>query len=274
MIVENGTYYLYRHIRTDKNTVFYIGISKKYRGSSHNRIYARAYSTNKRNLFWKSIIKQTPYRVEIILESDSHSFIITKEKEFIKLYGRQDLNTGILCNLTNGGEETANKSIQSIAKQLETAKTNGSYELMVDRMRKYAPKKGLKSYLSAKMVFVYDLTGKYLESFNSITDCSLKYPAAIQNIHLANKNRQTCNGFIYSYNFLGLQLDASVYAIRKPRYRPVIQKNSSGEIIAEFDKMADAAKYINGNKGNILASIKSGGRRKSYGYFWEYKLTG
>ena len=30
----------------------------------------------------------------------------TKEIEFIKLYGRKDNNTGILVNLTDGGEGT------------------------------------------------------------------------------------------------------------------------------------------------------------------------
>lgn len=57
--------YLYRHIRLDKDEVFYIGIGG---------------------------IKK------------DNDLIYQKEIEFIKLYGRADKGEGTLCNLTDGGE--------------------------------------------------------------------------------------------------------------------------------------------------------------------------
>ncbi len=100
MITIVGKYYLYRHIRLDKNEVFYVGIGTKRK----NFEYYRAYEKQLRSSFWNKIISKTEYIVEIVLESDNYDFIKQKEIEFISLYGRRDLNCGKLCNLTNGGD--------------------------------------------------------------------------------------------------------------------------------------------------------------------------
>lgn len=107
--------YVYRHIRHDKNQPFYIGI-----GSDNN--YKRAYqkSKTKRSKHWHSIAKNG-YDVEIIIDGISWEQACEKEKEFIKLYGRSDINTGILCNHTSGGDGVSNLSkdvIETIRKKL------------------------------------------------------------------------------------------------------------------------------------------------------------
>jgi hypothetical protein len=89
--------YLYRHIRLDTNEVFYIGI-----GSDSE--YKRAYSKQSRNTHWNNIIKTTSYEVEIILEDLTWEEACSKEIEFIKLYGRRNINEGTLVNMTDGGE--------------------------------------------------------------------------------------------------------------------------------------------------------------------------
>jgi hypothetical protein len=96
--MENN-WYVYRHIRLDKNEPFYIGIGNK-------KNYARAYQTNpdRRNEIWRKIFTKTNIEVEIILEGLSKSQASEKEQEFIKLYGRKDLNNGLLCNMTDGGD--------------------------------------------------------------------------------------------------------------------------------------------------------------------------
>lgn len=86
---------VYRHIRLDKNEPFYIGIGEN---------EERAYTKRSRNRHWKNIVKNTPYEVQILFEDLSWEEVCKKEIEFIKLYGREDLGTGILCNMTNGGD--------------------------------------------------------------------------------------------------------------------------------------------------------------------------
>jgi hypothetical protein len=91
--------YLYRHIRKDKDEVFYIGI-----GSDSDGGYNRAKSLKNRNRYWYNIVNKTKYEVEIILDDLTWEEACEKEIEFIKLYGRWDLKEGTLVNLTNGGD--------------------------------------------------------------------------------------------------------------------------------------------------------------------------
>lgn len=91
--------YVYRHVRLDKNEVFYIGI-----GLKEDEKYVRAYDKHKRSDFWNKIVNKSEYRVDIMFEDDDADVIKEKEKEFIKLYGRIDLGLGTLCNLTDGGD--------------------------------------------------------------------------------------------------------------------------------------------------------------------------
>lgn len=99
----DNNWYVYRHIRIDKNEPFYIGIGNKLR-------YARAYEKHpsKRNEIWNKIVSKTAYDVEILFDNISKEEASIKEIEFIKLYGRKDINTGILCNMTDGGDGISN----------------------------------------------------------------------------------------------------------------------------------------------------------------------
>ena len=85
---------VYRHIRTDLNIPFYIGIGKE---------VTRAYSKTHRNDHWNHIVGKTSYDVHILFDDVSYEFAKEKEREFIELYKRKE-DGGILCNLTKGGD--------------------------------------------------------------------------------------------------------------------------------------------------------------------------
>lgn len=87
--------YVYRHVRLDKNEPFYIGIGKD---------EYRANSDRNRNIHWKNIVSKTEYRVDILFDDLDYEEAKEKEREFISLYGRSDLEKGTLCNMTDGGE--------------------------------------------------------------------------------------------------------------------------------------------------------------------------
>lgn len=89
--------YLYRHIRLDKNQPFYIGI-----GSDSS--FKRAFEKTRRSQLWNKIVSKTSYEVEIIFDNLTWEEACKKEIEFISIYGRKDLGTGVLVNLTDGGE--------------------------------------------------------------------------------------------------------------------------------------------------------------------------
>lgn len=90
--------YVYRHVRLDINEIFYIGIG------SENNDYKRAHTKRNRNKHWRNIVNKTNYEVEIVLDNITWEEACAKEIEFIKLYGRKDLNEGTLVNMTDGGE--------------------------------------------------------------------------------------------------------------------------------------------------------------------------
>ncbi len=92
---------IYKHIRKDKNEVFYIGIGKTKK---------RAYSKSGRNYHWNNVIAVTDYDIEIIETDLDWKTACERETYWIKYYGRRDLNEGTLVNMTDGGEGTPNIS--------------------------------------------------------------------------------------------------------------------------------------------------------------------
>lgn len=108
---------VYRHIRLDKNEPFYIGIGSK---------ISRAFSKDSRNPLWKRVVKKTKYRVDILFDDLTKEEACEKEKEFISLYGRKNLGTGTLCNLTAGGDGTVDIVITEETKKIWREQRKGS----------------------------------------------------------------------------------------------------------------------------------------------------
>jgi len=86
---------VYRHRRLDKNEVFYVGIGKK---------EARAFDVTHRNHVWKGIKNRTEIEVEIVARDLSWELACELEQLMIAEYGRIDLGTGRLVNMTDGGD--------------------------------------------------------------------------------------------------------------------------------------------------------------------------
>jgi hypothetical protein len=119
--------YVYKHIRLDTNSVFYIGI-----GTTKN--YKRAYSTYNRNQYWLNIVNKFGFRVEIIEDNLEWDDACKAEQYWISYYGRWDLNEGSLVNMTGGGDGAPNvsdsvrKSISEKAKnRLSIKENNGMF---------------------------------------------------------------------------------------------------------------------------------------------------
>ena len=93
--------YVYQHIRLDTDEVFYIGI-----GTDSNGKYKRANRKTHRSEYWNNIVNKAGYRVEILTDGITKDEAAEEEKRLINHYGRKDINTGILVNMTDGGEGT------------------------------------------------------------------------------------------------------------------------------------------------------------------------
>ena len=86
---------VYRHRRLDTYEVFYVGI-----GSTSKR----PYSKSGRNRHWHNIVNKVGYEVEVLAVGVTHNEAKELEVLLISEYGRKDLSTGNLVNLTEGGD--------------------------------------------------------------------------------------------------------------------------------------------------------------------------
>jgi len=105
-------YYVYRHIRLDKNEPFYIGIG-------HNKLnedkkYKRAYTKHRKSSIWNNIVKKTDFIVEIIFDEQTKESAIIKEwksaAEINKVLGYSSISRACsekTTNIRNRGRRTA-----------------------------------------------------------------------------------------------------------------------------------------------------------------------
>lgn len=184
-------YYLYRHIRLDKNEVFYIGIGTivrtNYNIQSEETLYTRAYRKGKyRNQHWNNIANKTNYSVEIMFHTENILEIQKKEREFIALYKET------LTNKTDGGHGIESYNHTRLAKEKISIALKGR-KLSTEHIFK-ANKRKFKS------IIMYNDTEELF--FASVTQAA-EYlgKTNITNISACLKGRrQTAFGYKYKYN--------------------------------------------------------------------------
>lgn len=99
MLNENR-FCLYFHIAKDTDQVFYVGIGTGYR--------PRRFSG--RNEIWQRTVDKHGFYVKIVHKSLMWNQACDFEKMYIKFFGRKNIKTGILANLTEGGDGTPGNS--------------------------------------------------------------------------------------------------------------------------------------------------------------------
>lgn len=233
MIVDFGTYYLYRHIRLDTNKVFYIGI-----GKNKDRLKRKT----GRNKEWLKIIGETDYDAEILLYSNDRDFILKKEKEFIKLYGRSDLGIGGLCNLTDGGNfGNANKE---------------------------AYKRG-EGHPNAIPVHLYNKEGDFLCSFKTRIDCAKSIGIELTTLCKCAKTKTSMNEYLFLDEYCGKKIDVTSFCIRRPLRKPIWAINPlTKDNEMYFESTEDAARFINTNPRYISMCVNKNKIHK--GWKWRH----
>lgn len=305
MIENECIYYVYRHIRLDKNEPFYIGIGTK----QNKKYYNRSYTTHRTNAIWKKIVSKTKYKIEIIFECNDYEFIKEKEKEFIKLYGRKNLNNGTLANLTNGGEgnlgwipsketrdrisktnkgrKTSQETREKLSKankgkkgqwkhtketkdKLSKLRTGTTHS---EKTKKHLSKihSGKKHEWNEKQIHQYNLNGEFIKSFKSVTEASLRTKILICDIsYCALGNKHTAGNFQWKYEkFDKIEaFDRKQNSINKSK--TIIQYDLNMNFIKEWKGSRQPSEKLNINRAairNCLSNIA----KTAGGYIWKYK---
>jgi hypothetical protein len=107
---------VYIHRKKSDNSIFYVGIGNKYRPYSKDR-----------SEIWHKTVKKHGYYVELLATGLTLDLAKEIEKDLISLYGRRNLNTGCLVNLTDGGEGQVKRKMSEATKKKisDTKRKNG-----------------------------------------------------------------------------------------------------------------------------------------------------
>ena len=116
-----NNFYVYQYLREDR-TPYYIGKGKNKRAYVNNRTIKKPIDPN---------------RIQIIKDQLTEIDAFQLEIELIARYGRKDLGTGILRNLTNGGEGVSGRinSQESIEKRVKANTGKKRTPAQRERMR-------------------------------------------------------------------------------------------------------------------------------------------
>jgi hypothetical protein len=229
--------YVYRHIRLDKNEPFYIGI-----GTSE--YYNRAYRHKNRSELWQRIAAKSGYEVEILMDNLTWEEACEKEKEFIALYGRKDIKTGCLANMTDGGDGAINVVISKEHRE-KIAEANRR-RIFTEEDRKKMAERMIKR--NKNLEFRTKLTEGFKKSEKAMTHA--------RNLGLKSKGKKLS--------------DLTKKKISDSKIKkPVIQYDLNGIFIKKWESVCQVEKQLNLNQSNIYRCC-NGKYKQSYGFKWEY----
>ena len=228
-------YFIYKHIRTDKNTVFYIGIGKLRSDKTATTFklkHYRAYSKQGRNPIWKAITNKTDYVVEIIETNVSKEYASKLEIELIKKYGKIK-EKGLLANISNGGE--------TVVEELITV---------------------LNDKKCSEKVYQYDLDGNLIKEWDSVKQAGEALGINRPSISNCLKGRyKSAGGFIWRYSV------EEVSPVKKTK--SIEQYDLDGNLIKVWDSINSIENGTDYKRKTIYACA-NGQNSTAYGYVWKY----
>ena len=217
---------------------FYVGKGKNYRIKSHfspTELKKKYFKSNKIN----SIINETGelpihYRIfENLSEKEAYEI----EIEIIKFFGKESDNTGILTNLSDGGDGS------------RTTRKN-----------------------AWKKVYQYDLEGNFLKEWDNLLSVKKAFANENMNISRNIKKGFSTYGFQWKIEYYGVKIEKYKPYKKTIKYKDIKQIDlKSGDIIkihADL-KAIESDLKLNFKSSNKVADNIRGKNKSAFGYKWE-----
>lgn len=244
MEIMMNRYYCYSLINSKNLQRFYIGKGTGRRMYQHKYTYKTTSNRLLGNYIAKLLSEGHHIIYEKVIDKADEQQALLKEVELIKLYGRIDNGTGILCNLTDGGE------------------CGGAgwapYQKQRKREIELAKQKG-------KPVSQYTLDGVFVTKFSSSKVASEKVLTANRSYitQCCKGKRVSSGGFIWCY------VDNQPIQYNKKYYRQVQQCSIDGNLIETFRSLTEAQTRTNIELHNISECCR-GKSKTAGGFIWKY----
>lgn len=241
---KEGLYCVYLHLKPC-GEVFYVGIG------SNNK---RPYNKHSRNKFWKKLVKKYKdiYEVQVIKTNLNVEEACDIERCLISWFGRRDLGTGCLVNMTDGGEATLGRIMEGWQKELLSKQRKGT--MLGEDNPNYGNSwsDGQKEHMSKTMKELY------------------KKGVLVPNLEALNKGRKNKEKNFKENPQLALDMAKRV-SDNKSLYDYLKIDIITGEILEEYTTFMNL-KEVYPNVGKTVVNSVCNGYKVSYlGYLWRYR---
>lgn len=198
--------------------------------------------------------KQRKYAIYLAIQKYGKENFIIEEIEKIESYSKEKL-----IELLN------DKEIYYIKK----------YHSLVDEYGYNITKGGNQHENLGKKVDVYDTSGNYIKSFNSMSEAALHYDI------LVNIVFDICNGLTnqsmkcdYIFRYQGEPFDKYDTTYKIGGAKKVYQFTLDGQYVSSYQSIADAEKCVNPNYQNKIGGSTIGqaikNNKTAHGFVWSY----
>jgi len=200
---------------------FYVGIGVGRRWKEHLSKYNLENDINKiKNKKIKNILnKNENPKIIKIYENLSHQKAKEKEIDVISTFGRIINKSGILTNITPGGDMTSANSLG-------------------------------KNNIHSKQIFQYDLQGNFIKKWECSRDFGRninKYASNISNCCLGRAD--SAYGYVWFYEYKGEKIESYIeynrFRDRPEIYKKVYVFNTENDLIQTFDSVKFTAVFFN-----------------------------
>ena len=260
--IPDTEFYVYAHKRGDNNEIFYIGKGNK----------KRCIDTNNRNFHWINIVNKYNYYVEILYNNLSEEDAFKIEAELISKYGRLDNKTGLLVNMTDGGEGSKGIKFTDEWKKNKSISMTGNKNHMFNK-RFYGDNnpnygnRGKNNSLS-KAIVALDFNGNLIKEYDCIKNVIIDgyIPSIVSNC-CNHKRSQTMNTqFLFKSEYDNTK--EYKYIRGKTSVREVVQIDMNNNFINYYECINDVKN--DGFSPKVVQKVCSGKSKSYLGYKWIY----